>query len=106
VRPRARHILASVQEQVRLRIRRTFGQIAARSIQIRGNPIDDAMQPTTFTLLCDRKKFGMVEVRTALLSQLRGKPGTGIAAKFGATGAEKSKARPPIADAGRQSLNL
>jgi len=35
----------------------------------------------TFTRLCDRQKFGMVEVRTVSLSQLRGDPGTGIATK-------------------------
>jgi hypothetical protein len=36
----------------------------------------------------------MVGVRTAKLSHLRGKPGTGIATKFGASAAEKVQARP------------
>jgi len=37
------------------------------------------MRARTFTRLYDREKFGMVTGRTASLSQLRGRPGTGIA---------------------------
>jgi hypothetical protein len=37
-----------------------------------------AMRPATFTRLCDTKKFGMVEVRTASLSQLRANPAQGL----------------------------
>jgi hypothetical protein len=39
------------------------------------------MRARTFTRLCGKEKFGMVEVRTVSLSQLRGFPGTGIATK-------------------------
>src|ERR1700690_3137674 len=82
-------------EQFRRGIRRSLGRIAARLPQIRGGaaaiPID--MQPATLTRLCDRKKFGMVGVRTASLSQLWGKPGTGIATKIGCSGARKYKGK-------------
>src|SRR5664279_2199488 len=40
-----------------------------------------AIHPATFARLYDRKKFGMVGVRTAKLSHLRCEPGTGIATK-------------------------
>ena len=91
--------------------RRTLGRIAARLPQIRaaaGHAAADgrAMQPGTFTRLCDRKKFGMVGVRTASLSQLRGKPGTGIATKVRRFGAEKVQARPFVGDVERPGLNL
>ena len=39
------------------------------------------MRARTFTRLCDRQKFGKVEVRTAKLSQFRGHSGIGIATK-------------------------
>ena len=64
------------------------------------------MQPATFMRLCDRKKFGMVGVRTAKLSQLRCEPGTGIATKFGVSAVEKVQARPFVGDAERPGLNL
>jgi hypothetical protein len=40
------------------------------------------MQPATFKRLYDRKKFGIVGVRTASLSQLQCKPGTRIATQL------------------------
>jgi hypothetical protein len=41
--------------------------------------------PATFMRLCDRKKFGMVEVRTVLLSQFRAaNPAQGLQRKVGA----------------------
>jgi hypothetical protein len=64
------------------------------------------MQRATFTRLCDRKKFGMVGVRTAALSHLRGNPAQGLQRKFGASAAEKAQARPFVGDAERPGLNL
>jgi hypothetical protein len=70
------------------------------------------MRPATLARLYDRKKFGMVGVRTASLSQLHGKPGTGIAAQLvgGAVSKDPApkrwQARPFVGDVGRPGLKL
>jgi hypothetical protein len=62
-----------------------LGKIAARLFRMRQGAVgrfEGVKQPATLAHLYDRKKFGMVMVRTASLSQLRCSPGTGIAPKL------------------------
>jgi hypothetical protein len=56
--------------------------IQTSSRRVENGGIVDRQATGTFGRLCGRQKFGMVEVRTATLSQFSGKPGIGIATKM------------------------